>query len=909
MDQNCTRRYPSAPARRWRRLLGAVLLLAVAAAWPVRADIDPAVPLDELALPQPGQVTDAPAADSATVIARARALLAVDDLAAAADLVDQALDRGTPRDYALLLLAAELRAELGSPGEARALAEYAASLRADPAEAYYLLGVLNRDTAPRRAAGAFWAAHAAAGPRHLPVHAAAALGQLATTLADLGYARAAADAYGRCADALAQLDEAQRAAAPLKQLDLPSGAVLLARRVELLQRAQAAPTDVLAVTRRAAEQHPTDAGVARLHVEALLAAGQADEAWRASQPFLYDAASREDFTGLAVRSAAEAGRLDAWLAELARAVHDGAPPAMPRALAAELASGPRAAAAVPLWQALLARQPDDAHLAWVLANTLRATGRLEEALLVLVRLVRANPDITLLPDDELAAWVRGPVPTAELLALIERYATAPERDYAVDAVFGLAAAAAEQDLLADQLLAAAATARPAAALPRLAWPQVYLARHRWADALRLLELAVSDQPELAAAHALLGRACVGLDDHARAEAAFAAAVQYAPDSACHARRLGEYHLDRGNLASAQRHLQQAFTLDPTDGLALERAVEAYVAGSKFEIAQAQVDAARAAGRVPADSLRRSATLVRFADALYGAAHRDALARQHAAHPQDIGTAQRLVVAHYLADDDDAALAVLRDVLAQRPDDDEALLLLARVQTRRLEFGEVIAALARLAERYPNRHEVAVALALACRNDFQPERERAVLQRLIDTVPGRDTAWRLRSQLLESHLLFGEFDAALALLDEWVALPGGAAIVPPERARTLLMADPTTPWRSPAPSSPRTPTTPSAACCTTPCSWPLPTTSRSSPSSRPGARRRLTIRAGCAAWPRPSWRTSSPTRRSRPSPASPRARSPSTSSCAACGPAASPPPASSTTRSSSTAACCSRTSCA
>jgi tetratricopeptide (TPR) repeat protein len=94
-------------------------------------------------------------------------------------------------------------------------------------------------------------------------------------------------------------------------------------------------------------------------------------------------------------------------------------------------------------------------------------------------------------------------------------------------------------------------------------------------------------------------------------------------------------------------------------------------------------------------------------------------------------------------------------------------LLANVHADREEFDEAIALLEALAKRFPNRLTVLEPLATCCVSDFRFDEGRPALQRLIELEGDEHKRSEHREKLLESYLVFGEFDEALQLVEGWI----------------------------------------------------------------------------------------------------------------------------------------------
>ena len=281
---------------------------------------------------------------------------------------------------------------------------------------------------------------------------------------------------------------------------------------------------------------------------------------------------------------------------------------------------------------------------------------------------------------------------------------------------------------------------------------------------------------------------MGEDQRERAEAAFREALRRAPRNARYALRLAEFHRREGDLSAAQRYYQQAVDADPRDGAALERTIDAYLAGGKTEIARRQYEQACASGRVPDVTLRRIGMAIRFFNDPLSPAHLDAMRRHFDAYPEDKYTGLKLATALYHAREFAEAHDVMERLVAAAPDDEEVLMGMAQSCAQMLDFACVIERLEALHARFPGRESLTTALANAYRHDFQPEEQRKILRAALDAAADAEQRWKLRAQLIESHVEFGEFDRALGLLDEWADEPSAGENIRRERIRIMLIAE-------------------------------------------------------------------------------------------------------------------------
>ncbi|MGE0479896.1 MAG: tetratricopeptide repeat protein [Phycisphaerae bacterium] len=791
--------------------------------------------------------------------------------------LDTALQASGGDNYSVLYLLAVCKARLGRNGEARLAAESAAALRPGACDAHVLLGDLYEQQGQLDRAQAHYRTATLAADRELNnPRVTAAWFHVGRVLAAESYLTAAVEAFERFDDAIFEDAPEHREARDVATLlvDRPYGAFEM--RIDLLARMGRAD-EVLRVSRTALARKPDDPYLARRHVRALLDAQRADEAWEfvnernvvrprdTARDDPRAAARARGLLTLAAEAAVAAKQADTWVAWLEADLTSAAPAG---AVAFALDVAERLDRFAPgdtglrLWHALARVRPDHADVAWGRAAAQCAHGQARAAVEGLIDFVRrvalaapaatapgeadvaAPPAATARPHalvtDRFGEWLRGGPPVEPLMAVVEEYTANRRRDPdpATDFVLATAAAAAGQHALADELFKACVAARADFVGARLAWAQTLVRQYRWDDARAQLDDVLKAAPDLPLAHGLRAEVLSGLDENTEADKAYKSALRLAEPSAgdgALAREAARYALGLARLnvrlndaLAAQRFFQQASTLDPSNGEALEGLINSYLDSGKLEIARAQLERAELAD-LPADVLRRVRTAVRFAQAIaqlgddaeardgrFGAAprvgndavsaissrralatryreeHLAELARQCAAHPDDDRTALRLAAGLAAQGNVDEAWRVVEQARTAAPQDEDVLSWTAQLQAGRLEYGAAIAALETLAQRYPNRVEVISALADANLADFRLAEGRALLRRLI-SPPIADRVdeavrRRVRARLYSSYLLFGEYDAAIAFLDEWKPAEPNSTEIPGWHFDVLVRAD-------------------------------------------------------------------------------------------------------------------------
>ncbi len=728
--------------------------------------------------------------------------------------LDAALSFPQGSCFDVLYLMAQAKRALGRPGEARLAAEQALLYRPAAVDVHLLLGRLQREARRAAAACAHYRAAtlAAEDPADNP-RSMVAWYELGDALAEAGYLAAAVEAFERFERAVS----AERPAPP-EDDELtailqrhPFGA--LERRVELLRRLDQ-PDKLVQAVAAARERQPDEPYLERLYVRALIDAGAAERAFAFCREQLGERVAAPDvpenerrvtdaprvtmLLALTIEAGRAAGKLEEWVAELAQEVSEGRQAELARLLAERLDAVKDHHVSIPLWRGLATHQPDDADATWSLASAYKEAGDLATALDTLIAFVRGNGERVAIPPERLADWMRSFTATEDFLRRVREITARGDGDHATYTVLGMTAAAAGQADLAEQLFEAALEQRPDFALPRLAWGRMLLSAWRWEEALAQADAALAAVQSIAgdtrairaAAQLLRGDACVGLDRNAEAEQAYKAALEAQPHEPAAVMALARHYRRTGNLLGAQRYLQEAWSADPTQGEAIEELIDSYLEGGKNEIARKCLREAEASG-VPDDVLRRVRTALRFAAAPMQPDHLAELTRQFEQHPDDVTTGLKLAAGLYITQRADEALPILLKVQARAPQDERLIYLLARVHLRRLENEQASALLEDLVRRYPRRRGALRLLADAQLADFRVEDARQTMRRMLEDCPAdedQEQRTALRTRLLESYLSFAEYDAALALLDEWLAQQPDVDELIQNKLQVLLMAE-------------------------------------------------------------------------------------------------------------------------
>lgn len=754
------------------------------------------VPLTEIprwAPPGAGTADTAPDDATAARAEAARELLSQGQFARAVMELDAALKGCRQPGHDLLILLAKAKRGLGRDGEARLAAEAAVRQQPDSIEGHLLLGRLHRAAGrPELALAHLRTATLAGGDGQAdPVLVTLAWYELGEVLAAAGYARAAAEALARFDEVVQAGSEELRADAEVAEILQAHPYGLIERQLELL-RPVGPPAERVALAEAALKRRAGEPYFQKLYVGALIEAGRAAEAFDYCRRQLAAPATTEAATtnpdvilALALETATAAGRLEEWVVELAGEVEAGRGLEQARRVARRL-EDQNASQAARLWQALATAEPESVDVQWALASALRAGGDWTAALNALIRLVRAGGDEADILSERLAAWMRGIEATEEFLRCVRDLAERPDSDYATFTVLATTAAAAGQTELAKGLFERALAARPDFPLARLGRGRMWLAASRWEAARSEAEAILAGHAHMAAAHYLAAQAHAALDEHDAAEAAYRRAVEECPADPTYALALGRQYRRTGNLLSAQRYFQEAWSLAPGLGEAVEELIDCYLEGGKAEIARRTLQQAEGLD-LPADTLRRIRTVLRFADAPMQAEHLAELSRQWAEHPDDVVTGLRLAVGLFMNQRPDEALPIAERVWNMAPDDERAVYLLVQIHLRRLEGPQALRLLEPLVARHPRRPQALRLLAEAHLAEFRIPEARQTYDRLLELPIPPEQRNAARLNLLATFLELGDYEAAVQRVDAWLAAEPDSDAWARAKLRVLLAA--------------------------------------------------------------------------------------------------------------------------
>lgn len=758
----------------WLAGVSIALVVGTAAAQETQADAEVSqrarIPLAEIAgagPPPPATVVPLEQVPQIqATVAQAEAWITEGRFQDAIEALSDALQEPGGDRYEVHYLLALAKTRLGQFDAALDSAEAAARLGHGDVAVHYLLAQLYRGQGKVESALAHYRSATLAGDRE-PDNAKVtrAWYSLGRLLEQTGFDLAAAGAYARFDTILWQTHPEQRDTPEFVALLAQHPHGMVSRRVRLLKRLDRFD-EALRAVEWAREIWPDDLSIDRLYAEGLVAAGRPEHALMFCDERLGDRQAGAALLPVAVDAARAAGRLSGWLDKLAAQLAEGLDVEQARRLTRLLEEAGESAQAVRIGQVLLARSPADAEIAWEVAAARQAAGDLPGALQTLAAFVRSSPELAEFPPQRLAQWKGWFASGSGTAELVKELRAEPDADFATDYVLGVSALAADEQVLAGELLRSCVEARPDFAPAYVARGEMLLASYQWAAAREYAEQLLQEHPELVAAHYLLARAHEGLDENEQAEQAYKQAIRLSPGVPTYSLALAQHYRRLGNLRGAQRYFQEVLADAPANGEAIEGLIDCYLRGGKLEIARAQVERLDR-DAVPADSLRRIDTLMRFVSAPFELEHLAELQLQFEHHPDDVATARLLAGGLHYRGRLDEAQQVIEQVLARHADDYHLTILLANVHARRGNLDRAISLLRGLADRFPNRLMVLQPLAEYCLSDFRFEQGRPVLTRVIELEEDGPQRAVHQQTLRDSFLVFGEYDQALQITERWI----------------------------------------------------------------------------------------------------------------------------------------------
>jgi tetratricopeptide (TPR) repeat protein len=609
---------------------------------------------------------------------------------------------------------------------------------------------------------------------------------LGRNLTRAGYLLAAAESYERFDTALWRTHREQRNSSEVSALLNPYAFGMVPERLRLLARLDL-PGERVRVTEWARESWPDDPIVNGWHAEALLADEDAAGAFAFCRAHLDDTRGAVGLLPIAVEAARRSGQLEDWVDRLVSDVAQGQAFKRVRELCRHLNRAEESAHALRLGQACLAQSPGDEVVAWEVAIAQQTLGDLPAALETLIGFIRSKSDVPLVALPRLATWMGWFAGDVDVAELVEQRRAGSETDFASDFVLAVSALIGGHAELGDELLRSCRAARPDFTPAYVVRGELLLRKYQWEAAKEHAGEILREHPDLAAAHYLFAEACDGLDENEQAERAYKQAIRSSPGEAVYRLALARHYRRLDNLRGAQRYYQEALEHHPADGKALEELIDSYLRDGKVEIVRTQLDRLEW-GTVPADSLRRIHTTICFLTAPFGSEHLAELERQFERAPDDLDTARFLAGGLFVRGRLDEVVEVVRKVRPAQPEAFHFVMLQANVHALREEFDQAIELMQTLAERFPNRPMILEPLALYCFSDFRFELGRPTLERLLEAGVPAQRRGQYRKKLIESYVIFGEYDDALRLVERWIEGEPADDSLLREKADVLIEAD-------------------------------------------------------------------------------------------------------------------------
>ncbi len=763
---------PSSFSPSW--LIAAILCAAASPAAPGQSTTRPAwpadLPLAEVAgVPAPASgPTSAPSLDALpearAAYEKARGLIDDEQELAAVDVLAAAIQAAPAPVFELHALLASAASRVGQWALAQQSAAAAAALRPGSAQVHFLLGTAARRAGDLDAAIAqFRTATLAEEREPNSTDVTLAWYWLGDCLARRGATRAAEEALARFDESIWETHAEQRHAPAIAEILEPSPRGAFERRVEL-RRALGDSEGIERLTRWGLSQWPDDPEIVELRIRALIDYGRAADAFELCRQRLADGPADGLLVALAVEAGRSAGRLDQWVAEWMQAVRSGQRPELARRLARALLRAGAHAQAEAVAELVGELSPDDVSAALLLAESRLSQRKTERSLEDLIEFARRHPRTSLNSPAALSRWLRSPESRAALVEAVAALRLRDSADAASDQVLCLAATAADQPLLVEQILTQWEARAPGEIGPHLARGQFALPRFAWDDAKAAAGAALKLDNDSAEAWSILAQAHDGLDENDDAVDCFKKAIKLAPNSVSFNLLLARHYKRNGNTLAAQRYYQAALAADASCGEAFDALIQSYVSDRKLALAREQFRQFRAS--VPPDAARRASITLEFANEPFQPAHLEALKAQFARDPEDVDSGRLYAAGLFLWERLDEARRTADQLLATDPTDFGTRMLRANIDRRRGEFAAAVDGLEQLSRDYPNRSEVLELLASTYVFDFRPDDARALWSRLIDAHQDSAELGPLHEALLQSYVRFGQSDEALRVLDAW-----------------------------------------------------------------------------------------------------------------------------------------------
>jgi tetratricopeptide (TPR) repeat protein len=285
------------------------------------------------------------------------------------------------------------------------------------------------------------------------------------------------------------------------------------------------------------------------------------------------------------------------------------------------------------------------------------------------------------------------------------------------------------------------------------------------QAVQLVQGAVQRRPASVDLRAILADLLMRAHQPQAAEEQLRQVVALQPNVLTHRYRLARFYIVQKNLDAAERTLNEAVTVAPTDPEPKLQLVEFLAAQRGHERALGEVD--RLIAREPSNDALKLA-LGQFLVQQGASERAEALFRDVIAHagskPEALQARNRLAALLLLRHDVSGATAQVELALKANPRDNDALILRSNIALATGNATGAIADLRVVLRDQPNAALVWRALALAYRQNNQPDLAGDAIRNAVQLAPN-DTASRF--DLAQSLANQGSFDEAAPLLVQLV----------------------------------------------------------------------------------------------------------------------------------------------
>jgi len=447
---------------------------------------------------------------------------------------------------------------------------------------------------------------------------------------------------------------------------------------------------------------------------------------------------------------------------------------------------------------LLAEHPDRGDLWVMLADTLIAFGRKDQAEQVLresmknapkrvsayVRLAKMLTDQGRAPEavrvlaDAVAA---GPVTHVGVLRAVarlgsktqtirglvdqaDRILASDEKNHALCYVMGMVAFHGDRQELAIRCFNRTAGLKKDFLPAYLSLGQLYLQRFEWPQAVEVAGRAKQAGLKDPSVGYLLARAYDGLDEIDKAVAVYLGVIKAQPKSVPAMVALGKLYERMGERNKAQREYQRALKIAPANPEAGERLIRILL--TRGEVGEAkkafhQFRRARGSRHV----LGRCLAVMESRGDM--ARYRRLINKLLEQSGKDVKTRYDLATSYYSTREYEEARQEVDRILALAPGHQKARFLMAELCRKQLDYESAAKVMAGLLREHPNRRAWLLAQGEVYLDMQAFDRAAAVFERLVALARNEPRRRAYRMRLVGVHAAARQYDKAVAVAEKWV----------------------------------------------------------------------------------------------------------------------------------------------